>query len=68
MDNRNREFIDSLFTDRKRLKVKYKGQEIGIYEPDFIISDRIIVEIKSLLQMPKIFERQLYYYLKRYTL
>ena len=52
------------FNDKKRLKVKYKGQEIGIYEPDFIIEDKIIVEIKSLLQMPNVFEKQLYYYLR----
>lgn len=52
------------FNDRKRLKVKYKGREIGICEPDFIIEDKIIVEIKSLLQLPKVFEKQLYYYLR----
>lgn len=52
------------FNDKKRLKVKYKEQEIGIYQPDFIIEDKIIVEIKSLLQMPTVFEKQLYYYLR----
>ncbi len=52
------------FDDKKRLKVKYKGQEIGIYEPDFIIEDKIIVEIKSLLQIPSVSEKQLYYYLR----
>ncbi len=54
---------DIEFTDKKRLKVKYKEQEIGIYEPDFIVDDKIIVEIKSLLLIPKAFEKQLYYYL-----
>jgi len=52
------------FLEKKRLKIKFKGRDIGIYEPDFIIEDRIIVEIKSVLVMPKVFERQLYYYLK----
>jgi GxxExxY protein len=52
------------FSDKKRLKVKYKDKDIGIYEPDFVIEDKIIVEIKSLLQMPNVFENQLYYYLK----
>ena len=37
---------------------------MGIYEPDFVIEDKIIVEIKSVLTMPKVFENQLYYYLK----
>ncbi len=55
---------DIQFTDKKRLKVKYKDTEIGIYEPDFIIDDKIILEIKSVLNMPNVFEKQLYYYLK----
>ncbi len=58
---------DILFTDKRRLKVKYKDEEIGIYEPDFIIDDKIIVEIKSVLNMPTVFEKQLYYYLKGTT-
>lgn len=52
------------FKDKKRIKVKYKEKEIGIYEPDFVVDDKIIVEIKSVLIMPTVFEKQLYYYLK----
>lgn len=52
------------FVEKKRLKIKFKGKDIGVYEPDFIIDDKIIVEIKSVLTMPKVFEKQLYYYLK----
>lgn len=55
------------FIEKKRLKIKFKDKEIGIYEPDFIIEDKIIVEIKSVLAMPKVFEKQLYYYLKGST-
>ena len=53
-----------LFSEEKRLKIKYKGENIGVYAPDFIVDDKIIIEIKSVLQMPKVFEKQLYYYLK----
>ena len=52
------------FIEKNRLKIKFKGKDIGIYEPDFIVEDKIIVEIKSVLIMPKVFEKQLYYYLK----
>lgn len=52
------------FDDKKRLKIKYKDVDIGIYEPDFIIEDKIIVEIKSMLQILKVIENQLYYYLR----
>ena len=53
-----------IFTEKKRWAVYYKDEKVGIYEPDFIIEDKVLVEIKSVLQMPKIFEAQLYYYLK----
>lgn len=52
------------FVEEKRINVKFKGMEIGIYKPDFIIAEKIIVEIKSVLSMPNVFEKQLYYYLK----
>ncbi len=52
------------YKEKRRLRIKFKGKEIGIYEPDFIIEDKIIIEIKSVLNMPKVFEKQLYYYLR----
>lgn len=52
------------YEDKKRLKIKFKGKAVGIYEPDFVIEDKIIIEIKSVLNMPKVFENQLYYYLR----
>ena len=52
------------FVEKGRLKITFKGRDIGIYEPDFIIDDKIIVEIKSVLMMPNVFEKQLYYYLR----
>jgi GxxExxY protein len=52
------------YISKKRLPIEYEGKKVGIYEPDFIIDDKIIVEIKSVLVMPKVFRKQLYYYLK----
>ena len=52
------------FDDNKRLKIMFKGKPIGVYQPDFIVDDKIIVELKAVPKMLKIFERQLYYYLK----
>jgi GxxExxY protein len=49
---------------KKRLSIEYEGKRIGAYEPDFVIEDKVIIEIKSVLNVPKVFERQLYYYLK----
>ncbi|MBL7196623.1 MAG: GxxExxY protein [Candidatus Omnitrophica bacterium] len=53
-----------VYKSRPKLKIHFRGKEIGIYEPDFIIEDKIIIEIKSLLNLPKVFEKQLYYYLR----
>jgi len=55
------------YTSKKRLKIEYEGREVGIYEPDFIIEDKVIIEIKSVLNMPKVYELQIYYYLKAAT-
>jgi GxxExxY protein len=51
------------YDDEKRLKTKYKDEDIGAYAPDIVIEDKIIVEIKSVTQSLKVFEKQLYYYL-----
>ena len=52
------------YISKKKVTIEYGGEKVGIYEPDFIIDDKIIVEIKSVLALPKVFEKQLYYYLK----
>ena len=55
---------DIQYISKKKLSIEYEGKKVGIYEPDFIIENRIIIEIKSVMTMPKVFEKQLYYYLK----
>ena len=52
------------FAEKVRLGIGYKGKRVGVYEPDFIVDDKVIVEIKSLPHLPSLFETQLYYYLK----
>lgn len=54
---------DIRYDEKKIIKMGFRGKEIGVYEPDFIVEDKIIIEIKSVLNMPKVFEKQLYYYL-----
>lgn len=55
------------FEDQPQLPITYKGKKIGTYVPDFVIEDKIILELKSVEFMPKIFESQLYNYLKGTT-
>lgn len=40
------------------------GKTAGTYKPDFVIDDKIILEIKSSRFTTKIDEKQLYYYLR----
>jgi GxxExxY protein len=32
--------------EEKPIDVKYKGKKIGVYKPDFIIDDKVILEVK----------------------
>lgn len=50
--------------DQVRLDIVYKGEKIGIYIPDIIIDDRIIIEIKSKPLSTKGDEKQFWGYLK----
>ena len=58
-DERNIEY-----KEKSKIKIIYKGKSVGIYEPDFVVDDKIIIEIKAVEIMPKVFEKQLYSYLK----
>ncbi len=33
--------------NKKQININYKGKKVGIYFPDIIVNDRIIIEIKS---------------------
>jgi tRNA-splicing ligase RtcB len=48
----------------KAIEVKYENKIVGIYKPDFIVEKKIVVEIKSMPQLTKEHEKQLWYYLK----
>jgi len=52
------------FEKEKVLPVLYGGKKVGNYKPDFIIENKIIIEIKAVPIMPKDYETQLTYYLK----
>lgn len=52
------------FKEESRLGVIYDGAKVGTYTPDFLIDDKIILEIKSVEFLSKDAEKQLIYYLK----
>jgi GxxExxY protein len=52
------------FEKEKKLDVIYDNEKVGFYRPDFVVDNKIIIELKSLEFMPQTFEKQLIYYLK----
>jgi GxxExxY protein len=47
-----------------KVPVLYRGQIIGEYQPDMLINDLVIVEIKSVERFDPVFEAQVLTYLK----
>ena len=52
------------FVEEKAIAVTYKGKKVGEYKPDFIIDDKVILEIKVLPALTKAAQDQAYYYAK----
>lgn len=58
------------FKDEVSLPVFYENEKVGVYKPDFVIEDKVLIEIKALPFITRDSEVQLVYYLKgtRYNL
>ncbi|MBM4144940.1 MAG: GxxExxY protein [Nitrospira sp.] len=52
------------FMEEKPIDVKYKGKKIGTYKPDFIIDDKVILEVKVAPVITKAMTDQVFYYVK----
>lgn len=52
------------FEREKNLPVSYKNTKVGNYRPDFVVADKIILELKSLPSLPESLDSQLLHYLK----
>lgn len=52
------------FKKEDALTVNFRGKKVGSYKPDFIVDDKVIVEIKAMQFLPQKAEVQLGYYLK----
>src|SRR3989338_1024208 len=54
------------FEREKNIKIysPKTGETIGFYKPDFIIDGKIIVELKAVEKIPRLFIDQLYDYLR----
>ncbi len=52
------------YTRERQLPVVYHNKKVGVYQPDFIIDEKVIIEFKSIKFLGNIEERQLLTYLQ----
>lgn len=55
----------NLVTEKeKNIDIKYNNKKIGTYRPDFVIDNKIIIELKALPFIGKVEKQQVWHYLK----
>ncbi len=52
------------YNKERQIAIMYRGKKIGVYQPDFVIDEKIIVEFKSILFLGQKEKKQLWTYLK----
>ncbi|MBP9752089.1 MAG: GxxExxY protein [Candidatus Moranbacteria bacterium] len=52
------------FNKEKSIDIRYDDKKIGIYRPDFIVENKIVVELKVLPSIGKFEKQQVWHYLK----
>jgi len=58
------EKIGLSFEKEKSIEIKYDNKKIGTYRPDFVIDDKVVLEIKKLPFIGKFEKEQVWHYLK----
>lgn len=52
------------YKTEKTLPVVYEGSIVGYYKPDFVVDDKVLIELKALPFLSTQAEKQLSYYLR----
>ena len=52
------------FKSQRRLRATFEGKSVGTYQPDLIVEDTVIVEIKCVDRLTPVFTSQVLTYLK----
>ena len=52
------------FERQKEIELSYKGQAVGLHRLDLVVDDKIILELKAVNELNKIYEAQIISYLK----
>ena len=56
--------IGLLFESKKNIPIFYDGKTIGTYQPDFVIDNKVIIELKALPEIGRTQTEQVWSYLK----
>lgn len=56
--------IGLFFEKEKNIDIKYNIKKIGVYRPDFIVENKVILEFKALPSIGKFEKQQVWHYLK----
>lgn len=52
------------YSKERQIPILYRGKKVGVYQPDFVIDEKIIVEFKSIPFLGQKEKKQLWTYLK----
>ena len=52
------------FESRRRISITYRGEKLGDFEPDFIVENQVVVEVKSATAHDRVFDAQVLTYLR----
>ena len=52
------------FESKKRIEIAYQGVTLGEFEPDFIVENEVVVEVKSAAGHDRVFDAQVLTYLR----
>ncbi|MDP3645478.1 MAG: translation elongation factor 4 [bacterium] len=56
-----------MFESKKNIPLLYAGKTIGMYQPDFVIENKVLIELKALPEIGRPQQEQLWSYLKGCT-
>jgi len=52
------------FESERKIPLQYRGAALGDYQVDLIVENRVVLEVKSVLQWEPVFEAQILTYLR----
>ena len=52
------------YESKRKINITYRGEKLGEFAPDFIVEDKVVVEVKSAMAHDRVFDAQVLTYLR----